>query len=114
MSVPDAQRVIPDAGRRVAELRARRSWTQAELAERLDIALQNVQRIEQGRQNLTIGTLTRLAHVLGCGVRDFFDAPTTAATSGPGRPRVERVAAETRELPPPKRGRKPKAARRLR
>jgi len=111
--VPDAQHVIRDAGRRVAELRARHGWTQAELAERLDIALQNMQRIEQGRQNLTIATLTRLAQVLGCAVRDFFDAPTTAVASGPGRPRVERAAAEAR-VRPSKRGRKPRPTRRPR
>jgi transcriptional regulator with XRE-family HTH domain len=109
--VPDAQLVIRDAGRRVAELRARHGWTQAELAERLNIALQNMQRIEQGRQNLTIATLTRLAHVLGCAVRDFFDAPTSTATTRPGRPRVERAAAEARGLHAPKRGRKPKPVR---
>jgi putative transcriptional regulator len=111
VSIPDAQRVIRDAGRRVAEVRVQRGWTQAELAERLNIALQNMQRIEQGRQNLTIATLTRLAHVLGCAVRDLFEEPTSTATTGPGRPRVERAAAEARELHPPKRGRKPKPTR---
>jgi transcriptional regulator with XRE-family HTH domain len=95
VSAPDPQRVIRDVGRRVSELRARRGWTQAEFAEKLEIALQNVQRIEQGRQNLTIKTLTSLAGVLACSVRDLFDEPATRATPRLGRPPTDRQAAET-------------------
>lgn len=82
-----------DVGRRVAELRHRRGWTQAILAEKLDIAIQNAQRIEQGRQNLTIGSLTKIAGVLGCPVRELFDAPATREAPELGRPRAVRHGA---------------------
>ncbi|WP_411280351.1 helix-turn-helix domain-containing protein, partial [Gemmatimonas sp.] len=47
--------------RRIAEVRRLAGITQEALAEQLGIALKNVQRIESGRQNLTLQTLARVA-----------------------------------------------------
>ncbi len=79
-----ASRVIRDVGRRIAEIRLEREWSQARLAEELGIALQNLQRMEQGRQNFTVRTLVRVAQKLGCEPRELWEPPTTARPK-PGR-----------------------------
>lgn len=51
--------------RRIVEARTARRITQDALAERLETATRNLQRIESGRQNLTLGTIERIAQALG-------------------------------------------------
>jgi len=71
----DADEVIQGVGRRIAELRLALGLTQDQLGERLDMDTNNLQRIETGRQNLTIRTLVRVANVLDVPVRALFDEP---------------------------------------
>lgn len=52
--------------------------TQEQLASRLEIATKNVQRLESGRQNLTLVTVERIADVLGVVPESFFVAPAPA------------------------------------
>lgn len=49
---------------RISVARSARAITQDLLAERLGIATRNLQRIESGRQNLTLGTIERIAAAL--------------------------------------------------
>ena len=77
----DADEIIRDVGRRVAELRAARSLTQAQLAERADVSLKYLQRVEAGGENLTIRSLVKLASLLGVGVRELFDSPRSRAAA---------------------------------
>jgi transcriptional regulator with XRE-family HTH domain len=80
-----ADRIIADVGRRVAEARRQRGWTQQEAAEHLKMPLKNLQRIEAG-MNLTIKTLVRLARGLGVPTRSLFDEPASREARSPGRP----------------------------
>jgi transcriptional regulator with XRE-family HTH domain len=73
----DADRVIKDVGRRVAEVRADLGLTQEQLAERLRMDTNNLQRIETGRQNITIRMIVRLASALGCQPAALFERPRT-------------------------------------
>ena len=57
---------------RIASERKRRGITQEELASRLDIAAKNLQRIESGRQNLTLRTVERVAAALQVDAASFF------------------------------------------
>lgn len=50
--------------RRIAARRVERGLSQENLAALLDIAVKNVQRIESGRQNLSLATLERIASAL--------------------------------------------------
>ncbi len=75
MRKQDGDRIVRDVGRRVAELRCDLGLTQAEFAEALGIATNTLQRIEIGRQNLTIRTLVRLSDQLGAPVAALFEAP---------------------------------------
>ncbi|HEY3820124.1 MAG TPA: helix-turn-helix transcriptional regulator [Polyangiaceae bacterium] len=95
MGYPAATRVIRDIGRRIAELRADRGWTQAHFAEVLGIAVPNLQRVEQGRQNLTVRTLVRVARKLGCHPRMLWEAPMTPRPK-PGRPPAGKRSASSR------------------
>lgn len=78
-------RIIADVGRRVAELRRERGWTQQEAAEHLRMPLKNLQRVEVG-MNLTIRTLVRVAKGLGVPTRELFDEPKSRERRRRGRP----------------------------
>jgi len=64
--------------KRIAYLRTASGITQEELASRLEIALKNVQRIESGRQNLTLSSVERIAVALRVDVRELFAKATAA------------------------------------
>jgi transcriptional regulator with XRE-family HTH domain len=70
-----SEEVLRDIGRRVAELRRARHLTQEELAEGANFAFKYLQRIEAGRENLTVKTLVRLADSFGVTVGQLFRAP---------------------------------------
>lgn len=74
----DPAQVIQQVARRIAELRQGRGMTQQDLAQKLEAAYQNVQRIERGEQNLTIRTMARLANALGVRIVDLFAPPGSA------------------------------------
>lgn len=71
-------------GRRIAELRVGRGWTQDALAKRLQVSVNYVQRVERG-SNLTIRSLVQIASTLVVQVIDLFAAPMSAERR-PGRP----------------------------
>jgi transcriptional regulator with XRE-family HTH domain len=71
-------------GHRIADLRSSLGLTQEQLADRLGIAVKNLQRIESG-QNLTLRSVERISMALGLEVIELFAAPLP-------RPRVRRSA----------------------
>jgi transcriptional regulator with XRE-family HTH domain len=78
-------RVIQRVGRRIAELRREKGWTQERLAEKVGTSVQWVSRIEGG-VNMTIETMVGLARVLDVEVPDLFTPP---APEPPRRPRKD-------------------------
>lgn len=87
MAKQDPRRVLGDVGRRVAELRVARGMTQEELAERvLECSTKYLQRLEAGRENLTIESLVALANRLRVKVQALFDPPASRLVRR-GRPR---------------------------
>lgn len=60
--------------RRIAEHRRARGMTQEEFGRALGIATKNVQRLESGRQNLTLRTLETIATVLAVPARVLLEA----------------------------------------
>ena len=81
----DPDRVIANVGRRVGELRSALGWTQQEMADRAEITIKYVQRVEAGEENLTLRSLVRFANLLGVSVNDLFSRPRSARPSR-GRP----------------------------
>ena len=86
MGAVRADDVLRDLGRRVAELRATRGLTQEKFAEEADITAQYLQRVEAGRENLTVRSLVRLAALLHVSITDLFAKPALREVR-PGRPR---------------------------
>lgn len=82
----DAEDVIADVGRRVAELRAQKGLTQQALAEELELSWKYLQQVELGLENLTLKSLVRLSNALGATPVDLFSAPVSRKRR-PGRPR---------------------------
>lgn len=57
---------------RLAELRTRKGWSQAELARRAGVAASIVSRAERGETALTLANLDKLARALGVGPRSLI------------------------------------------
>lgn len=87
MARTDPERTLSDLGRRVAELRREHGWVQASLAERLGVGIGYIQRIEAGRENLTVRSLVLLAHVLRVQPSELLTPPTARPRRTAGRPR---------------------------
>jgi transcriptional regulator with XRE-family HTH domain len=64
-------------GLRVAELRRARGLTQAELAALIPMHVAQLKHIEQGRLNLTMTTIDRVAEYFDVPTGDLFKAPRT-------------------------------------
>jgi transcriptional regulator with XRE-family HTH domain len=91
---PDAtQRLV---GRRVAHHRQRRGWTQEVLAERVGVSTKYLQRIEAGRENLSLRSLATIAAALGCRPFDLLRPMRSMAPVRRGRPRARRRPATRR------------------
>ena len=57
---------------RIKVLRAERDWSQAELAEKLNIARQSLNAIENGKADPSLPLGMRIARVFGVRVEDLF------------------------------------------
>ena len=63
---------------RLKVLRAERDWTQADLAQRLDVSRQTVNAIETGKYDPSLPLAFRISHVFGTPIEKIFD-PEDAA-----------------------------------
>lgn len=79
--------MLDGVGRRIAELRRELAWTQEQFAERLGVLTQYVQRVERGRENLTVQSLVKVANALGVTVAALFEPAAYQGKRRPGRPR---------------------------
>ena len=59
---------------RLKVLRAERNWSQAELAERLDVSRQSVNAIETGKYDPSLPLAFKLAAVFGLPIEQIFSA----------------------------------------
>ena len=58
---------------RLRVLRAEREWSQAELANRLEVSRQTVNAIENGKYDPALPLAFRIAHIFGQSIEDIFD-----------------------------------------
>lgn len=82
--------LAPQVAERIREARRARGMTQERLAAILDIATKNVQRMESGRQNLSLGTIERVAGALGVPPSELL-LPTSSAPPATVRSPLERL-----------------------
>jgi HTH-type transcriptional regulator / antitoxin HipB len=64
-----------DLGAAVRDARLRQGWTQAELADRIEVSRQWVISLERGKASAELGTALRAVAALGM-VANLIDAPT--------------------------------------
>ena len=58
---------------RLKVLRAERNWSQADLAERLDVSRQAVNAIETGKHDPSLPLAFRIARLFGQSIEEIFD-----------------------------------------
>jgi putative transcriptional regulator len=58
---------------RLKVLRAERDWTQADLAQRLEVSRQTVNAIETGKYDPSLPLAFRIARVFGTPIEEIFD-----------------------------------------
>jgi putative transcriptional regulator len=58
---------------RLKELRAERGWSQADLAEHLDVARQSVNAIETGKYDPSLPLAFKIARLFGQSIEAIFD-----------------------------------------
>jgi len=75
--------LLREIGRRVASIRRERGWTQDRLATELAVSVKYVQRIEGGRENLTVRSLVKLADALGGQLQLDIETNVTAGSVQP-------------------------------
>ncbi|MEJ5152767.1 helix-turn-helix domain-containing protein [Comamonas sp. MYb396] len=82
-------------GQRIAQLRKSRQWTQAQLAERLQVEPETISRFERGASVPSLHTLESLASVLRVGIADLLAHSSTAPDD-----QAMRISAWLSELEP--------------
>ncbi|QIL71362.1 helix-turn-helix transcriptional regulator [Diaphorobacter sp. HDW4B] len=65
-------------GVRIAELRKSRQWTQAQLAERIEVEPETISRFERGATVPSLHTLEKLAQVLRASIGELLVESSTA------------------------------------
>jgi len=78
-------RLIQNVGARLGDLRIAAKLTQQEIADRLEVTLRYVQRVEAGEENLTLESLAQFANILRVPLEQLFVAPEPRKRR-PGRP----------------------------
>lgn len=58
---------------RIKVLRVERDWTQAQLAEALDVSRQTIVALERGKYDPSLPLAFSLADLFGCRIEDIFD-----------------------------------------
>ena len=72
-----AEGIRPDVGQAVAKQRKAVGLTQAQLAERLNLSLDAISRLERGNIGLTVERLVELAEIFGCETADLLHESST-------------------------------------
>jgi transcriptional regulator with XRE-family HTH domain len=68
-----ASEYIIQLGKKIQEERERRGLTQYKLAKEMFMEQSNLARIEDGKTNPTVKTLLKIAQILDCEVKVFFN-----------------------------------------
>ena len=63
---------------RLKVLRAERNWSQADLAEKLDVSRQSVNAIETGKYDPSLPLAFKIAQLFGLPIEQIFSADETA------------------------------------
>jgi putative transcriptional regulator len=62
---------------RLKVLRAERNWSQAQLADQLDVSRQTINAIETGKYDPSLPLAFKMAALFACRIEDIFDPDTS-------------------------------------
>jgi len=62
---------------RLKVLRAERNWSQANLADALDVSRQTINAIENGKYDPSLPLAFKMARLFGCSIEDIFTPDDT-------------------------------------
>ena len=62
---------------RLRVLRAERNWSQADLAERLEVSRQSVNAIETGKYDPSLPLAFRIAELFELSIEEIFESPSS-------------------------------------
>jgi DNA-binding XRE family transcriptional regulator len=82
----DLSRLLGTIGAAIRELRRARGLTQQQLGEAADLDRSYVSAVEQGRQNLSLGAILRLAHALDVPLNTILFPDRSSRSSQSARP----------------------------
>lgn len=68
--------MIADMQNRLKELRIERNWSQADLAEKLDVSRQTVNSLERGKYDPSLPLAFKIAAVFGLAIEQIFTPET--------------------------------------
>ncbi len=71
---------------RLPALRAEREWSQAELANRLDVSRQTVNALETGKYDPSLPLAFKIAQLFKRHIEDIFDPDERQTAAEPGAP----------------------------
>ena len=66
---------------RLRVLRAERGWSQADLADRLEVSRQSVNAIETGKYDPSLPLAFRIAELFELGIEDVFESPSRRSST---------------------------------
>jgi transcriptional regulator with XRE-family HTH domain len=69
----DADDLVRTVGKKVAQLRRAKGWSQNEFASNMRVTVQWVHHLEQKGSNLTLHSLAKLANALGVPIAQMFE-----------------------------------------
>jgi putative transcriptional regulator len=65
---------------RLKQLRAQRRWSQADLAQRLEVSRQSVNAIETGKYDPSLPLAFRIAELFGLTIEEVFVSPASRSS----------------------------------
>lgn len=86
----ELRKTLRTFGRRLREIRRKKDLTQETAAERVGMLTPNYAAIEQGRENITLQTVARVAKGFGIPMYELFKMPRDRSPTRIGRPRKSR------------------------
>ena len=69
----DKEQLKKKVGKRIIELRSKKGWSQSDLARECNKDRQAIEKIENGKVNPTIFTLSEICNVLKVSLAEFFE-----------------------------------------
>jgi len=88
-------------GTRVRQERHRAGMTQADLAAKIGLSFQQLQKYETGHNRISASKLSQIAEVLKQHPGVFFPQPNSAETTAPENPTEAKILTTYRALPTP-------------